>query len=46
MKPESTPNDAETGLPVLRSWRSVYLFVLGIFVVWIVLLTVLARMYA
>jgi hypothetical protein len=31
----------QTGLPLLRSWRSVYLFVLGCFVLWVVLLVML-----
>lgn len=33
------PADRETGLPGLRSWKSVYVAVLGVFVLWIVLLT-------
>jgi hypothetical protein len=40
------PSDHETGLPGLRSWRSVYVFVLGIFVLWVGLLTVLTKMYS
>lgn len=45
--PEQKPVDDEsTGLPGLRSWRSVYLFVLGVFVLWIGLLTVLTEMYS
>jgi hypothetical protein len=31
--------DRKTGLPGLRSWKSVYVAVLGVFVLWIVLLT-------
>ncbi len=45
--PEQKPVDDEsTGLPGLRSWRSVYLFVLSVFVLWIGLLTVLTEMYS
>ena len=46
MNPPSEPNDESTGLPGLRSWRAVYLFVLGVFVLWIGLLTVLTEMYS
>ena len=35
-----------TGLPWLRAWRGVYLFVFGSFVVWVVLLAWLARFFA
>ena len=38
-------NDRITSLPLLHSWRSVYLFVTGAFVVWVVLLTALQRMF-
>jgi hypothetical protein len=41
MTPEPERNDEVTGLPGLRTWRAVYLFVLGTFIVWVVLLTVL-----
>jgi hypothetical protein len=37
---------AETGLPVFRTWRGVYLFVLGVLVVWVGLLAALTRMYS
>ncbi len=39
-------DDDKTGLPGLRSWRSVYIFVLGCFVTYIVLLTVFGRYFA
>lgn len=39
-------NDETTGLPGFRSWRSVYLFVLGVFVLWVGLLTVLTELYS
>ena len=34
----SARESEETGLPLFRSWKSVYLFVLGSFVLWIALL--------
>jgi hypothetical protein len=40
------PDDASTGLPGLRSWRAVYTVVLGIFVLWLVLLTVFTKVYS
>jgi hypothetical protein len=42
--PES--GDETTGLPGLRTWRSVYVFVLGCFVAYVVLLTVFGRSFA
>jgi hypothetical protein len=39
------PGDRETGLPLLRSWRGVYLFVLGCFVLWVLLLATLTVIY-
>lgn len=38
MKPAPDPDAEPTGLPGLRSWRRVYLFVLGAFVVLVGLL--------
>ena len=38
--------DRATSLPVLRSWRSVYVFVTGVFIVWVVLLTLLQRTFS
>jgi hypothetical protein len=35
----------ETGLPWFRTWRSVYLFVLASFVLWLVLLYALSTSY-
>jgi hypothetical protein len=46
MTPEPQPNDESTGLPGLRSWRKVYLFVLVVFAVWVGLLIVLTRMFS
>ncbi len=39
-------DDEATGLPGLRRWRSVYLVVAGIFVTWVMLLTVLTKLYS
>jgi len=38
--------DAPPGLPVLGSWRAVYWFVLGSFVLWVALLAVFSRIFA
>ena len=42
--PFDAPPDGEdevTGVPVLRTWRGVYLFVFGCFILWVVLLLVM-----
>jgi hypothetical protein len=36
----------ETGPPFFRSWKSVYLFVLGSFVFWVVLLVALTKTFS
>ena len=46
MTPEPEPKEDVTGLPGLRTWRGVYLFVVGIFILWIVLLTVLTGIFS
>jgi hypothetical protein len=51
MKPpaatESSARETEeTGLPFFRSWKSVYLFVLGSFVLWVALLIVLTKFFS
>lgn len=38
--------DHKTGLPLLRTWRSVYLFVFGCFVLWVALLAMLTLIYS
>jgi hypothetical protein len=43
---QTTEDDDSTELPVLKSWPAVYGFVLGTFVVWIVLLTALSRAFS
>ena len=40
------PDDESTGLPGLRSWREVYVFVLGVFVVWVALLAGLTEVFS
>ena len=45
MTPAPDPKDDVTGLPGVRSWRAVYVFVLVVFVLWIILLTVLTRTF-
>ena len=44
--PPETPDDGATGLPGFRSWRGVYWFVLGVFVLWVGLLTLLTKLYS
>jgi hypothetical protein len=46
MKPAPLPDDSATGLPVLRTWPRVYLFVLAVFIVWVVLLTALTMTFS
>ncbi len=43
---KSPADDEITGLPGLRTWRRVYLFVIVVFVVWVGLLTALTRMFS
>ena len=38
--------EEETGLPGLRSWRLVYLGVLGTLLLWVGLLTLLSRLFS
>jgi len=42
----NTNDDAATGLPLFRTWRSVYVFVLGCFVLYVVLLAILTRAFS
>jgi hypothetical protein len=45
--PRAQPGANEsTGLPGLPTWRRVYLFVFGCFVLWVVLLVVFSRVFA
>jgi len=44
---KSSPRESEeTGLPFFRSWKSVYLFVLGSFVFWVALLIALTKIFS
>ena len=36
----------ETSLPLLRSWKAVYVFVLGSFVLWLALLIILTKAFS
>jgi hypothetical protein len=38
-------DDDATELPALPTWPRVYAFVLGVFVLWVILLTALSRAY-
>jgi hypothetical protein len=40
------PDDETTGLPGLRTWRQVYVAVFAVFVLWVVLLAALDRLFA
>lgn len=44
--PDSAATDRRTSLPVLRTWPAVYWFVLGVFALWVALLTWLTRHFA
>lgn len=49
--PEKTPaadtgDDRDTGLPALRTWRAVYWFVLAVFALVVIGLTVFSRVFA
>ena len=45
MTPAPEPDDNDTGLPGLRSWRAVYLFVLGCFGAYVVALAIFGRYF-
>ena len=49
MHPDPDPPpvpDATPDLPGLRTWRAVYVFVFGCFVLWVVLLAIFSRIFA
>ncbi len=48
MKPVDKPDTESetTGLPWPHSWRGVYLFVTGVFVLWVGLLTLFMKLFA
>jgi len=39
-------DDRSTGLPLLRTWRAVYVFVVVAFLTWVALLTALERVFS
>jgi hypothetical protein len=45
-EPEPLPDDESTDLPVFHTWPRVYAFVLGTFIAWVVLLTLLSRAFS
>ena len=40
------PEPENPGLPLLRSWKAVYFFVLGSFALWVALLIALTKMFS
>ena len=44
--PEPSDHDASPGVPGFRTWRGVYLFVFGWFVIVVVLLAIFSRVFA
>jgi len=40
------PEEEETGVPLVRTWPGVYLVVVGTFILWVVLLNLLTRMFS
>ena len=46
MIPADEPEDATTGLPAVRTWRAVYLWVLASLVLWIALLAALTHAFS
>ena len=41
-----TSDEEATGLPGFNSWRAVYAFVFGSFVLWVVLLIILSTVFS
>lgn len=46
MTSDPLPEDTNTGLPGFRRWRTVYVVVLGIFLLWLGLLTWFTEAYS
>ena len=46
IEPPADCRNEITGLPGLRTWRHVYLFVFGCFVLWVLLLLALTAFYS
>ena len=38
--------DEDTGLSALRTWNSLYVFVVAVFILWVVLLQILTRAFS
>jgi len=45
-QPDLIPDDEPPGVPGFRTWRGVYLFVFGWFVLIVVLLAIFTRVFA
>ena len=45
MLSDEHPSPNVTGIPGFATWRVVYLFVLGVFVIWVGVLTLLPRLF-
>jgi hypothetical protein len=45
-EPAETNNSEATGLPWLHTWRGIYVFVIGCFVLWVVLLFALTKIFS
>ena len=43
--PPLAEDNETTGLPLFHTWRSVYLLVLGTFVLWVLLLSILSARF-
>jgi hypothetical protein len=44
--PDPSPQpEAEPDLPGLRTWRTVYVFVFGCFILWVALLAIFSRIF-
>lgn len=46
--PAREPSDREseeTGLPLFHSWKSVYLFVIATFILWVALLVAVTKLF-
>jgi hypothetical protein len=46
LSPEPSDRDASPGVPGFRTWRGVYLFAFGCFVLVVVLLAIFTRVFA
>jgi hypothetical protein len=44
--PKPLTEEEATGLPLFGTWRGVYLFVLSTFILWVLLLNLLTRMFS